>query len=143
MCLLWKACCTSQLEQKKLNGLKGYLGGYNAATRLREVKLDGRDDFIAITPMNIFSCIEGEDEVCIYDQARNLINDCDRLGATSFHEVYMSTRVDVAKFLIKHNSSVDVTPPCGNSVRVLASLPPAMMFTSEMQRVVKAYISRG
>ena len=70
-----------------------------------------------------------------------MLNDCDRCGTISLHEVFMSQRVDVAKFLTERNVSVDITPPCGNSVRKMVNLP-TILGPSRMHNVIQSYIER-
>ena len=52
---------------------------------------------------------EHEEEQCIYDENQNLVNDQDSVGMISLHEVFISQRVDVAKFLIRHKVDIDIT----------------------------------
>lgn len=129
------------LANHEYNGSRGYVGGYIAQTRRRQVILDDKEGNLSFQPKNIFSsCGEGE-EVCIHDSSRNLLNDCDRCGTISLHEVFMSQRVDVAKFLTERNVSVDITPPCGNSVRKMVNLP-TILGPSRMHNVIQSYIER-
>eukprot|EP00571_Detonula_confervacea_P014415 CAMPEP_0172302324 /NCGR_PEP_ID=MMETSP1058-20130122/4040_1 /TAXON_ID=83371 /ORGANISM="Detonula confervacea, Strain CCMP 353" /LENGTH=587 /DNA_ID=CAMNT_0013012749 /DNA_START=116 /DNA_END=1879 /DNA_ORIENTATION=- len=121
------------LKAEQFNGLPGVLGGFDADTGRRQVTLDNQKQ-LYILPQNIFSVREDKEvedkevedkEVCIYDPSKNLLNECDRVGTISFHEVFLSPmgRVDVAEFLIERNVSVDITPPCGNSLRKLVYRP--------------------
>lgn len=132
------------LNKLEYNGLEGTLCGFDAETGRRQVTFDcGKQ--LSLLPKNIFSLGEEGDrkEVCIYDSSRNLLNECDRVGTISLHEVFLSNhnggRVDVAEFLVERNVSVDITPPCGNSVRKLVYIP-TPFGASEMHGVLRKYI---
>ena len=108
------------LTKDEYNGLEGKLRGYLCDNGRREVILNKNDTSLAVKPANIFFK-QGEKEVCIYDETRNLVNDQDRVGMISLHEVFMSHRLDVAQYLTeKHSVSIDLKCPCGVSVRKLA-----------------------
>ncbi len=108
------------LSNEAYNGTKGTLGGYvsdSAGVGRREVMLENGKS-LSIRPQNIYYI---EKEKCIFDDTRNLVNDQDRVGMISLHEVFMSQRVDVAKFLTeKHNASVDLKDRGGTSVREMS-----------------------
>ena len=137
-----KPVILKNLKKEEYNGLTGILGGFVAEAGRRQVTLeDGKQ--LSILPKNIFLPCNGEEEVCIYDSSRNLLNDYDRLGTTSMHEVYMSERVDVAEWLVEHNVSIDIGPVCGTKVRKMATgsrLPIAGL--SRMEKVVRKYITK-
>lgn len=135
------------LNKAEYNGRIGVLGGFLADVGRRQVVLDDDGKELSLLPKNIFAVPdgEGEVEVCIYDESRNLANEHDRVGMTSFHEVFMSTRTDVAQWLIDRNVSVDVSPIDGMTVRKLAMSPDLGMMTgvgkSRMHELVTKYIA--
>jgi len=128
------------LKKIEYNGIVGVLGGFDADTGRRDVTLtDGKQ--LSLLTKNIFSNFEQQvnEEVNIYDPSRNLLNDSDRIGMTSLHEVYCEGRIDVAEFLVERDVSIDVAPPCGNTVRRLAYLP-TPFGTSQMSDIIRKYI---
>ena len=112
------------LGKDEYNGLEGVLGGYVAKSGRRLVVLNNGKE-LALQPKNIFSKeIEGQEESCIFDSTRNLVNEPDRLGCISFHEVFMSHRVDVATYLTeKYDASLDVKERGGMSIRMMSFMP--------------------
>ena len=66
------------------------------------------------------------------------MNEPDRLGSTSLHEVFLSQRVDVAKFLIKHNVSIDIMEGGQCSVRSMA-FRASVTGISEMSHTIRKY----
>ena len=129
------------LSKVEYNGLIGILGGFVAETGRRQVTLDDKKRQLALLPKNIFSFDrEGMDEeVCIYNSSRNLLNDYDRFGTTSLHEVFMSDRIDVAQFLVERNVSLDIGPVCGSTVRRLV-MNPTPYGPSKMHRIIRKYL---
>lgn len=125
------------LSKVEYNGLEGKLGGYLCDTGRREVLLNNGKS-LALKPQNIF-VKQGEDvEKCIFDESRNIVNDQDRVGMISLHEVYMSTRVDVAQHLTeKHNVSIDLKDRGGQSVRTMAYNQAGLV--SDMTRLIRKY----
>ena len=93
-----------------------------------------------MTPKNIF-LVEKDKGVCIYDSSKNLLNECDRVGTNCLHEVFLSPkgRVDVAEFLVKRNVSVDIVPPCGNSIRKMVYMP-TPFGASKMHEIIRKHI---
>ena len=80
---------------------------------------------------------EHEEEHCIYDENQNLVNDQDRVGMISMlHEVFMSQRVDVAKFLIRHKVDIDIADHGVMSIRKMAFISPAV---SDMHSLIRKY----
>ena len=136
------------LNKAEYNGRTGVLGGFLADAGRRQVVLDGDGRELSLLPKNIFAVADGEGggEVCIYDETRNLANEHDRVGMTSFHEVFMSTRTDVAQWLIDRNASVDVSGSDGMTVRKLVMSPGLGMITgvgkSRMHELVTKYIAK-
>mmetsp|Transcript_2551 Transcript_2551/g.3720 ORF Transcript_2551/g.3720 Transcript_2551/m.3720 type:complete len:569 (+) Transcript_2551:145-1851(+) len=129
------------LSKIEYNGKVGKLGWFMPENGRRQVTLDGGNKQLALLPKNIFpfAGVGNEEEACIYDGSRKLVNDYDRLGNISMHEVIMSERVDVAKFLIKQGQSVDIAPVCGMTIRKMASrsMPHGV---STMISVIRKYI---
>jgi len=129
------------LKNEEYNGLTGTLGGYVAVSGRRQVTLDTDDEKkLALLPKNIFSYREDE-EVCIFDESRNLLNERDRVGSTSLAEVFMSQRVDVAEWLIARNVSVDLPDPTGTTVRKMANSRNPFG-VSTMNDLIRKYIKR-
>mmetsp|Transcript_37067 Transcript_37067/g.64990 ORF Transcript_37067/g.64990 Transcript_37067/m.64990 type:complete len:556 (-) Transcript_37067:298-1965(-) len=126
------------LNKNEYNGLEGTLGGFVAETGRRQVILDESKKDLALLPKNIFSFGDGEEEVCIHDASRNLLNDHDRFGTLSLHEVFLSERIDVAEFLIKRNVSLDIAPVCGNTVRKMV-FTPAPSGPSRVNQCIRKY----
>jgi len=126
-----------KLSKEEYNGQAGKLGGYLANSGRREVVLKcGKQ--LSLQPINIF-VKQGEIEKCICNEDRKLINDQDRGGMISLHEVLMSPRVDVARFLTKkHKASIDIKCRGNISVRQLSTsqCPP------EMSVLIQEYGSR-
>ena len=123
------------LSKEEYNSLEGKLGGYICGSGRREVILKNRKS-LALKPENIFFG-EGDEEKCIYDETRNLVNDQDRVGMISLHEVYMSARLDVAQYLTeKRNASIDIKCRGGTSVRSMAY---KMGFVSDMSSLIRKY----
>ena len=105
------------LQSEKYNGAKCTLGGFDTQTLRRVVHLHEEDRELAVKPENIFDS-DGE---CIFDKSRRLTDIADRVGSISLHEVVMSTRDDVARFLLdKHNTSLDVAELSGTTPRAMA-----------------------
>ena len=136
------------LNKTEYNGRTGVLGGFFADVGRRQVVLDDDRKELSLLPKNIFAVADGEgkNEVCIYDETRNLANEHDRVGMVSFHEVFMSTRIDVAQWLIDRNTSVDVSPIDGMTVRKLVMSPGLGMMTGvgngRMHELVTKYITK-
>lgn len=126
------------LTKVDYNGLTGILGGYIADTARRQVIINSGQRNFGLNPKNIFAMEDGN-ETCIFDSSRNIVNELDRLGSISLHEVFLSQRVDVAKFLIKHNVSVDIVDGGGCSVRKMAFMANATGIT-EMYHTIRKYI---
>jgi hypothetical protein len=123
------------LSKDEYNGLEGNLGGYICDTGRRVVILKNRKS-LALKPENIFFG-EGDEEKCIHDETRNVVNDQDRVGMISLHEVFMSARLDVAQYLTeKRNASIDIKCRGGTSVRSMAY---NMGFVSDMSRLIRKY----
>ena len=135
---LGKTIVLRNLKAEQFNGESGVLGGFDAVTGRREVTLETKKQ-LSILPCNIFE--GGGKKTCIYDPSRNLLNDCDRVGTTSLHEVFLSPlgRTDVASFLIQRNVSVDIAPPCGNSLRKLVYTP-TPLGPSTMHNLIRKHI---
>ncbi|KAL7531753.1 hypothetical protein ACHAXR_004216, partial [Thalassiosira sp. AJA248-18] len=128
------------LSKVEYNGLIGTCGGFVAETGRRQVTLDESNKQLALLPKNIFSIgVEGEEEVCIHDMSRNLLNDHDRFGTISLHEVFLSERTDVAEFLVKRNVSLDIAPACGNTVRKMVNTP-IPHGPSRMHDIIRKYL---
>mmetsp|Transcript_12145 Transcript_12145/g.14126 ORF Transcript_12145/g.14126 Transcript_12145/m.14126 type:complete len:578 (+) Transcript_12145:128-1861(+) len=110
-----------ELSKDSFNGLEGTLGGYLADTGRRQVFLKDSGKELSLQPKNIFRCDTLCIEKCVYDESRNLVDDQDRMGMTSLMEVYMSNRIDVAKYLTeKHNANIDIQDRGNISVRKMA-----------------------
>ena len=125
------------LSKIDYNGLTGTLGGYITETGRRQVIIDSGKRNLALNPKNIFEVGSGN-ETCIFDSSRNIVNEPDRLGSTSLHEVFLSQRVDVAKFLIKHNVSIDIMEGGQCSVRSMA-FRASVTGISEMSHTIRKY----
>jgi len=129
------------LVKDQYNGQTGTLGGYFADSGRREVILkDGTQ--LSLKPTNIFFVQEGavNGEKCVYDGDRKLVNDQDRTGMISLHEVFPSARVDVARFLThKHNVSIDIEDRGKTSVRSMAY---TSFMVSEMTNLIRKYGSK-
>jgi len=80
-----------------------------------------------VLPKNIYPFSEDEESSnnskSVMDESFNLVDQCDRLSSVTVHEVIMSPREDVAKFLcFKHNASVDVANHAGTFPKMMAFL---------------------
>lgn len=130
-----------KLKKDEYNGLTGTLGGYVADTGRRQVTLDTDDKKqLALLPKNIFS--HGDDEeVCIFDDSRNLLNERDRVGSISLAEVFMSQRVDVAEWLIARNVSVDLPDLSGTTIRKMSHVR-SPYGVSTMSDLIRKYITQ-
>ena len=127
------------LSKTEYNGRSGKLGGYLTENGRRQVILeDGKE--LSLLPKNIYiQTGENEEEKCILDDNRNLVNDQDRNGMISMHEVYMSERTDVAKFLIKHKVDIDVKDYGKISTRDMAFATP---IDSDMRSLIRKYATK-
>jgi len=139
-----KEIVVRNLTKDEYNGLEGVLGGYLAENGRRQVILNNGKE-LSLLPKNVFSIVKGiegrqdDDERCILDNARNLVNEPDRLGSISLHEVFMSQRIDVATYLTdKHDASLDVEDRAGTSVRKM-SFTPQIMGVSSMNQVIRKH----
>ncbi|KAL7526296.1 hypothetical protein ACHAWF_001714, partial [Thalassiosira exigua] len=130
-----------KLNKAEYNGMAGRLGGFLVKTGRREVTLDEGNKKLALLPRNIFAYGEGREEVCVYDATRKLVNDFDRFGTLSLHEVFMSERTDVAQFLVDRGISVDIAPVCGNTIRKMVHTP-TLFGPSTMYGIIRNYITR-
>ncbi|KAL9186286.1 hypothetical protein ACHAXT_005524 [Thalassiosira profunda] len=110
--LFGKQVVLRNLSKAEYNGLTGTLRGFVAKTGRRQVVLSESKKKLALLPKNIFFAREGGEDLCIYDTSRNLLNDFSRCGGLSLHEVYMSTRTDVAEWLFERNVSLDICTRC-------------------------------
>jgi len=137
------------LSRDEFNGLEGTLGGFiwddkNEAGR-RQVKLNSRKGALSIQPKNIFYLLDDGTgkEKCVYDPSRKLVDMQDRMGMISMHEVFMSTRTDVARHLTnKHSVNVELEDRGGISVLSMAFNNSFTMLTggiSSMAKIVRNY----
>ena len=127
------------LSKEEYNGQEGKLGGYFADSGRREVILKGGKQ-LSLHPRNLFVKIQDGEAVekSVYNEERKLVNDQDRVGMISLHEVFMSSRVDVARFLTeKHHASIDIEDRSNISVRRLAYS--SSYIVSEMSNLIRKY----
>jgi len=136
------------LSKAEYNGQEGKLGGYFADSGRREVILKKGGKQLSLHPRNLFVKIQDQDQVgeaavevvekSVYNDERKLVNDQDRVGMISLHEVFMSSRVDVARFLTeKHHASIDIEDRGNISIRRLAYSSSSIV--SEMSNVIRKY----
>lgn len=125
-----------------MNGKRGIAGGYQCAANRRVVHLLDEDSQIAVKPKNIRLMAEErtqkEDHVdneSALQKQRALCNIQCRIGAVSLHEAILSSRLDVAQFLIKLGADIDIADCDGNSPRYMA-----MDCIAEMASPVVSYI---
>ena len=97
--------------------------------------------------MNVFIVPEGNlksDKMCILTSTltpENLVNVRDRVGSISLHEVVMSQRNDVAKFLLKKSiASLDVEDCMGTSPRRMSLTP---VLGASVNDVIRKYVERN
>lgn len=107
------------LSSAKYNGKSGVLVGFDSDTGRCIICLDDSDEPLKkIKACNILNATK---EMDIIDTSRKLIDAQDRGGTTCLHEVAMSTRDDVVKFLlVKHDASMDVKDLMGTCTRSMA-----------------------
>jgi len=142
----------SGLNKVEYNEVKGTLGGFVAETERRVMYPEAGSVVaheLSLKPVNIFvetKDDEGvEQQICILESPdgirTNLIDNRDRLGSISMHEVAMSQREDVAKFLCKHSTTcLDVAEGSGTSIRQMmcTSLP----IPSKVMPVLKKHAAK-
>ena len=140
------------LSKTEYNGMKGTLGGYVADKERRLVyPIAGSavEHELSLKPENIF--IEKKEggsqqlqQISILESCAdttNLVDTCDRLGSISMHEVAMSERDDVAKFLCKHSTTcLDVADGAGTSIRQMMCL--RLPTHSKVCDVLKRYAAK-
>ena len=100
----------------------------------------------SVKPENIFTVSrskKGDKMVCILDKSlrpTNLVNVQDRVGSISLHEVAMSQRDDVAKFLLTRSpNSVDVKDYKGISAHKMAMQP---VMGSQVNSVIRQHVTK-
>ena len=109
------------------------------------MKLKGREKALSIQPKNIFYLLDDGTgkEKCVYDPSRKLVDMQDRMGMTSMHEVFMSTRTDVARNLTdKHSVDVELEDRAGISVSSMAFDSSSTLLIggiSSMSKIVRNY----
>lgn len=143
--LVGKPVVLDGLSRKEYNGLEGVLGGYVAETERRVFHpLDPDKKEFSVKPENVFTFLQDkEDKVCIFDKSlrpTNLVDVRDRTGSISLHEVTMSKRNDVAKFLLDRSpTSLDVEEYTGVSPRRMALTP---VMGSQVNDVIRQYLAK-
>jgi len=141
------------LTKTEYNGMRATLGGYVAETQRRVVyPVAGSvvEHELSLKLENIF--VEKEDDshgaakqLSILKASQgtrlNLIDMRDRVGSISMHEVAMSQRDDVAKFLCKHSPTcLDVDEGSGITIRqMMCSVFPG---TSKVMPVLKKHAAK-
>jgi len=141
------------LTKTEYNGMQGTLGGYVDEKERRVMyPSDGSvvNHELLLKPENIF--IKKIDEnngakrqICIINSSAgtvtNLIDMRDRLGSISMHEVAMSKRDDVAKFLCKHSTAcLDVADGSGTSIRQM--MCQRVRIPSKVSTVLKGHAAK-
>ena len=126
--------------------MQGTLGGYVADKERRVVyPVPGSvvEHELALKLENIFVQIGGKD-VSILEKcanAKNFVNIIDRLGSISLHEVAMSEREDVAKFLCNRSDTcLDVVEGSGMSIRQL--MMTSAITTGKVSRVLNKHTTK-
>ena len=134
-----KVVTVKGLANEEYNGLKSKLGGYvvdhNRRTMYLQVpstpsnKMGTKE--LAIQPANIYF-----KDVPILDESYKLIDITDRLGTVPLHEVAMSDRVDVARFLCEvHQASLDIPDVLGSTPRKMAFGVPGLLINATMETI--------
>ena len=134
-----KVVTVKGLANEEYNGLEGKLGGYlvdhNRRTVYLQVPSPASNEMgtkeLAIRPANIYF-----EDVPILDESYKLIDIPDRLGAVPLHEVVMSDRVDVARFLCEvHQASLDIPDVSGSTPRKMAVGVPGLLINATMETI--------
>ncbi|CAB9507616.1 ANK [Seminavis robusta] len=112
------------LSNDACNDMEGTLGGCISSNGRRVFyPLMEPAEEMAVKPENIFVSMEDDEQLCILDKSlrtTNLVDLQDRVGAISLHEVAMSDRRDVVKFLLKRSTKcLDIVDCSGYSPRRL------------------------
>ena len=95
------------LSSESMNGMRGIGRGFVEETNRRAVYLFDRKKEVAVKPENIR--LVDTHSTSQPPKKTPLVDIQDRLGSVALHEVVMSNRVDVAKFLLtEHGASYDV-----------------------------------
>jgi hypothetical protein len=128
------------LSNETMNGKRGIARGYIAGTGRRAVYLLDQKKEMAIKPGNI-RLIEAQNRV---EPRPNLCDIQDRLGSVSLLEVFMTSRSDVAEFLLdKHNARIDVADWDGFSPKSMALRPGTGLVTSVAPIIMKRAMKQG
>jgi hypothetical protein len=141
---VWKKVLLDGLSKEEYNGLEGTLGGYVAETERRVFHPDDADKKqLSVKPENVFLLSrDGKVKTCITNRllrSTNLAEIRDRVGSISFHEVVMSDRNDVAKFLLDRSPNcLDVEDYMGTTSRKTALVP---VLGSRLNDVVKQHMA--
>ncbi|CAB9507617.1 expressed unknown protein [Seminavis robusta] len=143
--LVGKKVTLQGLSKEAYNGMQGTLGGFVVDTERRVFHpLEEPTKEMAVKPENVFLAKKNKKKkqnVCITDkslQATNLVDDRDRIGSISLHEVVISNRDDVALFLLTRSSTcLDVAECAGTSPRKMALQP---LMGSQVNQVVRNHI---
>ncbi len=88
------------LKAMHMNGLRGIVGGFDPDAGRRVVFLLEEKKEVLIRPVNLRR-VDGENE-----PYQMLLDVQDRMGSVSLLEVVMQDRTDVAKLLLRHNTSI-------------------------------------
>jgi len=127
------------LTKNEYNGLEGVLGEYVAESGRRQVVLKNGKQ-LALQPKNIFSNgTKDQEEKCIFDNTRNLVNEPDRLGYLSILDACLNgvnVRIDVAKHHMKHGVSVDIEDRNRMTIRAMATV---QNLDSSMNKLILKY----
>lgn len=118
--LFWRQVKLSGLNNKALNGKRGVCRGYLVETGRRAVYVVDKEKEIAVKPENLV--LVNDDVTTLPIERRPKLCDIqDRLGGVALLEVFMSNRVDVARFLLDDlQASIEVADWDGYSPKSMA-----------------------
>jgi len=124
------------LKNENMNGKRGVGRGFDAVTGRRAVYLFDDKKQVALKPANIRLCNESDTPI-----RPRLCDVQDRLGMVCLTEVFMTSRDDVAKFLLdKHRARLDVADWDGYSPQSMAVRPGADL-SSSVAKFVKRKVT--